>query len=140
MIDRCSPPFPKPILNAYLAHSLSPQKILDRAAQRSRQLGISDTSKFPLTEFPATTAPTTTSNRPDTASSNTSNVSASPKDPKNVVRFSSKKPLQEDNNQQYDNISVEINITTDSNVGVSHLIKQPPLIIISIPSFEPTLM
>lgn len=119
-------------------HPLSPQKILDRAAQRSRQLGISDTSKFPLTEFPATTAPTTTSTRPDTASTNTSNVSASPKDPKNVVRFSSKKkPLQEDNNQQYDNISVEINITTDSNVGVSHLIKQPPLIIFSL---EPTLM
>lgn len=87
------------------------QKILDRAAQRSRQLGISDTSKFPVTEFPT----------PTTAAAEATPVAAVPKDQKNVVRFSSKKkPLTEDNNQQYDNISVEINITTDTNVGVSH--------------------
>lgn len=83
------------------------QKILDRAAQRSRQLGISDTSKFPNTARPESENISAT-------------PSAAPRDQKNVVRFSSKKPLAEDNNQQYDNISVEINITTDTNVGVSH--------------------
>lgn len=97
------------------------QKILDRAAQRSRHLGISDTSKFPITDFPAT--PQQENTTTSTVSSKSSS-GASPKDPKNVVRFSSKKktPLQEDNHQQqqqFDNISVEINITTDSNVGVS---------------------
>lgn len=96
------------------------QKILDRAAQRSRQLGISDTSKFPVTEFPT----------PATAAAEATPSAVVPKDQKNVVRFSSKKkPLTEDNNQQFDNISVEINITTDTNVGVSHSV---------LPGFSPS--
>lgn len=103
------------------------QRILDRAEQRSKHLGISNTSKFPLAESNQTLSTNTSSNarkspgRPKSTAK--SPLKRSNDNNSNVVTFSSNNSGKSgEDSDKFDNISVEINITTDSNVGVGRFL------------------
>ncbi|XP_059608129.1 anillin-like [Phlebotomus argentipes] len=93
------------------------QRILDRAEQRSKQLGISNpVAKVPLGE---NSAESSLSSLGGSSKSPGRKVSSEKRgsDGKNVLTYMTNTTGGSDADK-FDNISVEINITTDSNVGV----------------------
>uniref|UniRef100_A0A1B0D017 Uncharacterized protein n=1 Tax=Phlebotomus papatasi TaxID=29031 RepID=A0A1B0D017_PHLPP len=93
------------------------QRILDRAEQRSKQLGISNpVAKVPLGE---NSAETSLSSMGSTKSPVRKAIPAErmSTEGKNVLTYVANTSGGNDADK-FDNISVEINITTDSNVGV----------------------
>ncbi|XP_055691647.1 anillin-like [Lutzomyia longipalpis] len=95
------------------------QRILDRAEQRSKHLGISNpTTKVPLGENSAETSLSSLSGSIKSPPVRKSiPVERKGSDGKNVLTYSANTSGGSDGDK-FDNISVEINITTDTNVGV----------------------
>uniref|UniRef100_A0A7G3AC04 Putative actin-binding protein anillin isoform x1 n=1 Tax=Lutzomyia longipalpis TaxID=7200 RepID=A0A7G3AC04_LUTLO len=96
------------------------QRILDRAEQRSKHLGISNpTTKVPLGENSAETSLSSLGGSIKSPPVRKSiPVERKGSDGKNVLTYSANTSGGSDGDK-FDNISVEINITTDTNVGNS---------------------
>lgn len=99
--------------------------MLDRAEQRSRKIGISDTSKFPLNEVNRHRNETNVVRSPTSRAIGSRQSGAASKE--NAITYTtsagnkrslSSRPDAREDKYDYDNINVEINITTDANVGV----------------------